>query len=209
MRRIFRGSSITFFGVEVKRKTKQYWIKYAREDDDVPLKRWSFLYEAISSVSIAIVIIFLIFTFVFRTVGVVGKSMMPTLSDGDWLGVRCINYRIHRGDIVIVAQPNVMEETLVKRVVAVGGDTVDIDFENGDVYLNGEIIDEPYIKDKTHLSYDVTFPQKVPEGMLFVMGDNRNNSLDSRSTKVGLIDERYILGVAKFRIYPAEYFRIY
>jgi signal peptidase I len=86
-------------------------------------------------------------------------------------------------------------------VIALPGDTLDIDFENGIVYLNGEIIDEPYISEKTSLEYNAKLPMKIPDGYVFVMGDNRNNSLDSRSDKVGLIDMKYVLGRAFFRFY--------
>ena len=82
----------------------------------------------------------------------------------------------------------------VKRVIAKGGDTISIDYASGTVTVNGEVLDEDYIAEPTYLGYDVEFPYTVPEGTVFVMGDNRNNSLDSRSSYVGCIDERDILG---------------
>lgn len=89
-------------------------------------------------------------------------------------------------------------------MIGVGGDTVDIDFDNHTVSVNGEVLDEPYINEPTTLSYDIEFPLVVPEGYVFVMGDNRNDSLDSRSSKIGLIDERYILGKALVKAFPFE-----
>ncbi len=128
--------------------------------------------------------------------------MVPTLQNGDWLAVRAVNTAIDRGDIVVITQPNSLNEPLIKRVIAVGGDELDIDFAAGTVYVNGEALDEPYIAEATRRQFDVAFPLTVPEGFLFVMGDNRNNSLDSRSSTIGFIDERYVLGVAEFRFFP-------
>jgi signal peptidase I len=92
---------------------------------------------------------------------------------------------------------------LVKRVIATGGDVIDIDYTLGTVTVNGETLDEEYLHGvATLLGYDVQFPLTVPEGTVFVMGDNRNNSLDSRSSRVGCIDERDILGKVLVRFLP-------
>ena len=186
------------------RKTEQFEIPYI--DFEIaaskPSKTWKFIYEWLDSLIFAFITILIVFTFCFRIVGVSGESMVPTLQNGDWLAVRAINTSIDRGDIVVITQPNSLHEPLIKRVIAVGGDTVDIDFVEGTVTVNGEVLSEPYINEATHRMSDVTFPITVPEGKVFVMGDNRNESLDSRSTTVGFIDTRYILGVAEFRFYP-------
>ena len=113
------------------------------------------------------------------------------------------------GDIVVVTQPNVHNEPLIKRVIATEGQKIDINFASGQVMINNETIDEPYIADLTKTASDVTFPLIVPEGKVFVMGDNRNHSSDSRSSGVGFIDTRYILGKAQFRILPFGDFNIY
>ncbi len=150
----------------------------------------------------SLVIITVIFCFVARFVGVDGDSMEPTLQDGDWLIVSALNSEIEQGDIVISTQSNAFNKPLIKRVIATGGQTVDINFETGDVYVDGVLLDEPYIFEPTHTMEGVNFPLLVPEGTLFLMGDNRNDSTDSRSPMVGCVDERYILGVVKYRVTP-------
>ena len=120
--------------------------------------------------------------------------MYPTLEDGDRLVLASTVFQYKQGDIVVIHRSG--KEPLIKRVIAVEGDTLDIDFERGMVTVNGEVLNEPYIAEPTHLEYNdgPVFPFTVPEGKVFVMGDNRNNSLDSRSGAVGLIDQNDILG---------------
>ena len=162
------------------------------------------LFEWLETVAFSLVAVVLVFTFIFRIVGVDGKSMQNTLQDGDRLIISHLFYQPKAGDIVVVTQPNAVNKPLIKRIIALGGQTVDIDTERGLVYVDGVVINEPYIKEPTVRipNPPMTFPYTVPEGKVFVMGDNRNNSLDSRSTDVGPIDERYILGKAIFRIFP-------
>ena len=148
-------------------------------------------YEALISAAMVLV---LIFSFFFRIIQVDGESMVPTLQNGDKLVVWGAGYEPQRGDVVIVDSYTAYGKPLVKRVIAKGGDTVSIDYETGTVMVNGEVLQETYIAEPTYLGYDVTFPYTVPEGTVFVMGDNRNASLDSRSSYVGCIDERDILG---------------
>ncbi len=193
----------------MRRKTKDYWIRYIRPEGESSAPGWTAFYEIVNSVESAVIIIFLVFTFAFRAVGVVGESMLPTLNDGDWLAVSSINSEFKRNDIVIITQPNELHEPLVKRVIALGGDNVDINFENHEVRVNGKLLKEDFINEPTAYSSDVEFPLTVPEGMLFVMGDNRNNSLDSRSSVVGFIDERYILGKAMLKVYPFSDFELF
>lgn len=163
---------------------------------------WEIVYEWMDSFVFSIILILIVFVFCFRVVGVDGESMMPTLNDKDWLAVSAVNTTIERGDIVVITQPNVTNEPLIKRVIAVGGDTLDINFMTGEVKVNGEVIDEPYIMAPTHNQGDFDKPIIIPEGYVFVMGDNRNESLDSRFDSIGIIDERYILGVASARLFP-------
>lgn len=93
-----------------------------------------------------------------------------------------------------------MDKPIVKRIIAVGGDTVDINFTTGVVTVNGT--EEDYTDELTSQQFDIAFPITVPEGSVFVLGDNRGNSLDSRSTRVGCVDERYIVGKVLFRFFP-------
>lgn len=150
----------------------------------------------------AVLVIFLLFTFCFRLVGVEGPSMQPTLHNGDKLVVSSIPYNPKNGDVVIITQPNVYNEPIVKRVIATEGQIVNIDFEKGEVMVDGVVLDEPYINMKTTRYYDVAFPVKVPEGCIFVLGDNRSHSTDSRSSSIGFIKKEYVLGKVLGRISP-------
>ena len=170
--------------------------------------RWLKIFDLCSSVIAAMVIIFIIFTFLCRPTSVVGQSMVPTLQNGDWL-ITTRQSKYEYGDIVVITQPNVHNEPLIKRVIATEGQMIDINFTSGQVMVNGKEFNEPYIKELTHSSFDVTFPVEVPKGCVFVMGDNRNRSSDSRDSGVGFIDTRYILGKAKIRVLPFGKFSIY
>ncbi len=166
-----------------------------------------FLYDFVSIVCSALIVIMIVFTFFVRFVGVVGDSMNPTLYENDWLLVRAINTNGYEyGDIIISTQPNAFNEPIVKRVIATGGQTVDINFRTGDVFVDGKLLQEDYIAERTKVQQDVQFPVTVPEGCIFAMGDNRNDSTDSRSSAIGMIDERYIIGKVLFRILPFDQF---
>lgn len=188
------------------RRIEEFWVEFssAEEDDAGPASRFhESLYDALDSLKGAVIAVFLVFALMFRVVGVEGDSMNPTLNSGDWLAVSGAETEFERGDIVVVTQPWVRNVPIIKRVIAVGGDTVDIDFYTHEVFVNGELLDEPYIAEPTELRYDIDFPLTVDEGKLFVMGDNRNDSVDSRSSAIGLIDERYVLGRALVRLLPS------
>lgn len=164
------------------------------------------MFDWVQSVVVAIVALCAVFTFVLRPVRVEGDSMLPTLSDGDWLLLSAFDLNPEYGEIIVSTQPNRTSsgEPVIKRVIATEGQTVDIDFTRGVVTVDGVVLNEPYIKDLTHRSFDVDFPLVVPEGTVFAMGDNRNDSLDSRTTRIGFINEKYILGSVKMRMYPFE-----
>ena len=150
--------------------------------------------EWFESIVFALTVLVLVFTFVVRVAAVNGISMENTLQPGDRLLLQSVGYTPQRGDVVVTDDLIDYGKPLVKRVIAKGGDTISIDYEEGTVTVNGEVLQEDYIAAPTHLGYDVEFPYTVPEGTVFVMGDNRNESLDSRSSYVGCIDERDILG---------------
>ncbi len=182
-----------------KRQTETYYVRFREEKRGIVAS----LYEIADSLKTSVMVIFILFLVAVRVVGVSGESMMPTLNDGDWLMVRSAPYSPQRGDIVIITQPWERGNALVKRVIGLAGDKIDIDFLNGYVYLNGEKQDESeYVRELTHINYDMKFPLTVPEGHVFVMGDNRNDSIDSRSSKIGFIRDEYVLGKAIFRITP-------
>lgn len=150
------------------------------------------------------------FLLLFRIVMVDGRSMNRSLLDGD--RVILISRTVYRtpecGDVVVVSKDNFENgKNLIKRVIATEGQTVDIDFDNRTVYVDGVALDEPYVYympgDSSPMHAEgMAFPLQVPQGCVFVMGDNRNDSLDSRSPKIGLIDEREILGKAVFLFWP-------
>ena len=150
--------------------------------------------EWLEAIVLAVVAVALIFTFGVRMIRVEGESMLPTLQDGQRLMITSYPYTPQRGDIVVIDAYTAYGDPLVKRVIGIEGDTIDIDFQNGIVYLNGEALEEPYTAEPTYLQESVTFPVTVPEGCLFVMGDNRNHSTDSRDDRVGFVDERDVLG---------------
>lgn len=158
------------------------------------------IYEAASVFISAVTIILLLFTFGWRFVGVVGNSMLPNLHSGDWLMISQYTPVVKNGDIVVITQPNEAGENIVKRVIATGGQTIDIDFNYGYVFVDGIILQEDYINNETTDKADIEFPITIPQGYVFVMGDNRQDSTDSRSSYIGLIREEYILGKAVYNV---------
>ena len=163
-------------------------------------------FEWVQCIVTALVACILIFVFPCRTVGVVGPSMQQTLIEPDRLIVSNLFYTPKQGDIVVLRKDSFKEDPIIKRVIAVGGQTVDIDFQEGVVYVDGVALDEPYVNAPTYDPEDFTEPVEVPEGCIFVMGDNRNHSTDSRDGRIGVVDNRYIIGKALFRITPVSRF---
>ena len=149
--------------------------------------------------------VLLVFMFLFRMVVVSGPSMMQTLQNGDSLILLSnVFYKNPKyGDIVVASKDSFKDgEPIIKRVIATEGQTVDIDFVEGIVYVDGVALDEPYTNTPTTLFEGVSFPLTVEDGCIFVLGDNRNDSLDSRSREIGQIDKREILGKAIFLAIP-------
>lgn len=168
------------------------------------------IYDFVSIIMTAFIVVAVVFSFVFRVVGVDGESMTNTLQHGDML-LTVSKAEYVQGDIVVITQETFFQEPLIKRVIAVGGQTVDIDYATATVYVDGVALDEPYVRESFLIKKGDyrEFPYQVPEGHLFCMGDNRNGSSDSRSDIVGPIDEREILGKAVVRILPYGDFDIY
>ena len=170
-------------------------------------RRWVRVgFELVEEVILAVVIVVLIFAFVFRVVSVRGSSMQPNFYHNDRVVISGILYNIRQGDVVVVV--NVLNDPIIKRVIATEGQTVDIDSAAGLVYVDGVALDEALYTENgiTRLpqSDSISFPQTVPDGCVFVLGDNRVVSQDSRYTSVGMVDARNILGKVEFQIYPFD-----
>jgi signal peptidase I len=161
-------------------------------------------YDWIQCVVSAVIFGILVFVFIGRVMGVDGMSMLPTLHHNDKFIMSNLFYTPKYGDIVVIKTDTFGDTPIVKRVIATEGQTVDIDFNAGVVYVDGEPLDEPYTNAPTFAREDFYGPLTVPEGHVFVMGDNRNASTDSRSNAVGLVDTRRILGRVMFILLPAE-----
>ena len=166
----------------------------------------SALFDWIQAGAVAIIAVVLIMTFVIRIVDVSGESMMNTLLNGDKVVVYSLMYTPKQGDIVIVSHAEKYDEPIVKRVIATEGQTIDIDYTSGTVYVDGNEIYEPYLTyniEGLRAGYDdVSFPCVVPENAVFVLGDNRPVSLDSRTSVIGFISCDDIIGKAVFVVYP-------
>ena len=162
------------------------------------------LYEWVQALVCSVLAVVILFTFVIRLIGVDGHSMVPTLQDGDRLLVlNSLLYDDYQyGDIVVMRKDTFLDEPIVKRVIATAGQTVDIDFNTGSVYVDGALLKENYINELTYLEEGTEFPLTVPEGSIFVMGDNRNHSSDSRDSRLGTVDTRYVIGKAVFLAFP-------
>ena len=174
------------------------------------------LLEWVDSIVVSAIAVVLLFTFVFKIVGIKGESMTDTLMEGDKVLVYSCNYTPEVGDIVVISRnaSNIIEdesgehERIIKRVIATEGQTVDIN-DSGLVSVDGVEIADSYIReDKSTFKKDVQFPHVVKEGCVFVLGDNRRSSLDSRSSGIGDVDVRYILGKAVCRISPFSEFKL-
>ena len=164
--------------------------------------------EWLESISVAVIVVIILFSFFFRTVKISGPSMQNTLFANDRIVISNMFYTPKCGDVIVISRNynnehtdvSMSSEPIIKRVIATEGMVVDIDFENGFVYVDGVLLKEDYIKNPTVNKWDVDFPLTVGENQLFVLGDNRMESMDSRDTRIGLIDERYVLGKALFRV---------
>lgn len=175
-----------------------------KEEKDGGEKNGREAYEWVQALVCSVLAVVVIFTFVIRLIGVDGHSMVPTLQDGDRLLVlNSMLYNDYKyGDIVVLRKESFLAEPIVKRVIATEGQTVDIDFANGIVYVDGVALEEDYINDLTYTDEGTEFPLTVPEGSIFVMGDNRNRSDDSRNSALGTVDTRYVIGQAVFLLFP-------
>ena len=167
------------------------------------------LYFWMQALVMALVGLILIFTLVGRVINVIGTSMVPTLHPDDLLLLQSIGYTPEQGDVVVLRKDSFMTDPIVKRVIAVGGQHVRVDYTSGQVFVDDVALDEPYINGvmaDTLNSYMTNLDVTVPEGSIYVMGDNRNASSDSRDVRLGVVDERYVLGRALCVLLPFQDF---
>ena len=171
-------------------------VKYPASE----FSKWCF--DILETVVQSFAIVLIVFTPFFRVMTVEGESMMNTLLHQDKIFVWRWNYTPTRGDVVTITHGQIFDKPIVKRIIATGGDTLSIDFTDGSVTVNGKVLDETYIKEPMWREEDGEIPAVVPMGYSFVMGDNRNNSTDSRSKLIGLIPDEDIIGKVSFIIFP-------
>lgn len=184
-------------------------------EEEQPRRKGSDLFEWLQLLMGCVLVAVVLFNCFARLTRVDGNSMNNTLKDGEMMLIWSLGYQPQQGDIVVLNKTDQVTDQLlhskaiVKRVIATGGQTVDIDYSTGTVYVDGEPLDEPYIKEEMFLPANPMMYNthwEIPEGSVFVMGDNRNASTDSRHDMVGPIDEDYILGKVVFALWPLEKF---
>ena len=163
----------------------------------------AYLYSLLSMILGIMACVFALFTFFFRLVSVSGDSMNPNVFDGQKIIVSDVAYTPDYGDIVAIGRSTPTENSIIKRVIGLPGDVIDINFDTHIVVVNNSVVTETY-KTLGAITQrgDVAFPLTVPEDCIFVLGDNRNNSLDSRFSSVGFIRLDEITGKALFRLFP-------
>lgn len=166
-------------------------------------------FDWIRSILFAVVIVIFVLTFFFRLVDVKGTSMVDTLQNNDKVIVTNFLYTPKDGDIVVISHGAEYSEPIIKRVIATEGETLQLDYENDSIIVNGVVVEEGYLDGESTFSgnfanYEI--PTVIPEGKIFVMGDNRDVSMDSRNSKIGLIDVDSVIGKAQFVAFPFSNF---
>ena len=193
---------------EVLTETKLPEPKPAVKKEKKHLDSAAEVYDWMQCLVSALLICVLVFAFFVRIISIVGSSMVPTFHDGDSVAISKLFYTPSQGDIIVLRKEAFQEEPIIKRVIAVEGQTVNIDFEKGIVYVDDVPLDEPYINEPTITALDFDGKITVPENHVFVMGDNRNASTDSRRSTIGCVDERYIMGKVLIRLLPFSQFGV-
>ncbi len=180
--------------------------KLVKKENSLYNRAAEYIYSVLSYLLICMLAVFVAFTFFFRLAVVDGASMYPTLNTGDRIIISNFLYSPDYGDIIAINKESAAESSMIKRVIGLPGDTVSINFETHLITVNGKVVYEDYeVWEPISEAYDMTFPSDtvtVPENSVFVLGDNRNNSIDSRHETVGFIHLDEINGKALFRIYP-------
>ena len=185
------------------------------KEQEEPGRPGTELYEWLQLFLGCVVAAVVLFNCVARLTRVDGDSMNNTLRDGEVMLIWSLGYTPEQGDIVVLNKTSAVlpgwnePRAIVKRVIATGGQTVDVDYASGTVYVDGQPLDEPYIREEMYLPYGAAMQHthwEVPENSVFVMGDNRNNSTDRRDDRLGPIDSDYILGKAVLALWPLDRF---
>ena len=185
------------------------------KEQEEPGRPGTELYEWLQLFLGCVVAAVVLFNCVARLTRVDGDSMNNTLRDREVMLIWSLGYTPEQGDIVVLNKTSAVlpgwnePRAIVKRVIATGGQTVDVDYASGTVYVDGQPLDEPYIREEMYLPYGAAMQHthwEVPENSVFVMGDNRNNSTDSRDDRLGPIDSDYILGKAVLALWPLDRF---
>lgn len=167
------------------------------------------LYFWMQALAVALVALILIFTLAGRVIRVVGDSMLPTLHENDLMLLQSVGYTPRQGDIVVLRKASFMPEPVVKRVIATAGQHVTVDYVNHCVLVDGVALEEPYVNEimnDPHSSELTVLDVTVPEGSIYVLGDNRNRSSDSRNERLGTVDTRYVLGRVLCILLPFDHF---
>lgn len=159
-----------------------------------------------ATIGVAVAVVIFVHLFIGRVVTVNGPSMLPSYEHGDRLFTTKLYGDLHYNDVVVIHREN--DTDIIKRIIAIEGDTIDIDFFTGDVFVNGNLIDEPFINEPTLTPIDFNGPVTVPKDHVFVMGDNRNRSDDSRDSLIGFVSKKQIFGKAILRFYPFDRFGV-
>lgn len=182
---------------------------------EVDFFRW------VRGLTILLAVLVLLFTQLFMVMLVSGSSMYPTLHDGDAMLIRRVAYEPQQGDVLVLRKDAFLQEAIVKRCIAVGGQEVEIDYDENRVYVDGVALEEDYLNfdnigvegygedymvEKPGMVYDHFV---VPEGCVFVMGDNRNGSSDSRIASLGMVDTRYVIGKVLVMVRPFQEIRVF
>lgn len=193
-------------------------LEQHREDAQLPdaprgYETFTMLHDLVNILAVLTVV----FVFFFRLVGVSGESMIPTFYDKDYLILESnfLYKNVRSGDIIVMnVEADGISGPIVKRVIATEGQTVDIDFQTGEVSVDGKILIEPYIYEPTYESYEsyglgMEYPVTVPKGQIFVMGDDRNHSADSRYSPIGCVSTDRVLGKVLFLVFPGRQTDVY
>ena len=185
------------------KKSKQQKIKFKVNDKKIT----DYMFDLTRTIIFVFAFMSVIFTFIIRDANVVGNSMLDTLHSDDKILMTNFMYKPKCGDIVAINAENQIEKRIIKRVIATEGQTLVVDYSKNAVYVDGIQIDEPYVSSITREpSNPLQIPYVIPEGYIFVMGDNRIISLDSRDKSIGLVSVDDVIGKAQFIVYPFDRF---